>query len=346
MKKYVYLAGICILALASCKDAAFKKGDNGIEYKIISNGNGQKLVYGNFMQLHITEMYKGSKDTTLSDTRDYLARIIAFDSVSTPIAYYKILKELKKGDSAVLRVLTDSLFKTMPEKMPPFMAKGKYLYTTVKLVNIFDNVNQADSAQKAEIEIAKPRIRKKQLDEIEKDLAKSKDQLNIDSKLINDFLTKNNIKATKARWGTYVEIKEPGTGNVINEGDIVTVNYTGRTLDSGKVFDSNVDPKFQHVQPYPVDMSRFDAVILGWVDGLMQLKEGSKATLYIPSTLAYGKTGRDGTIGPNACLVFDIEVKDVESQAADVKRMEDSQKQMEEQQKNKLDSLRNATPKK
>lgn len=348
MKKYVYLSALCLLALASCKEAAFKKGDNGIEYKIVSNGNGQKLAYGNFMQLHIMEMYKGSKDTTLSDTRDYMPRIIVFDSVSTPIAYFKILRQLKKGDSAVLRVLTDSLFKTMPDKMPPFMSKGKYLYTTVKLVNIFENVNQADSANKAESELAKPRIKKKQMEAIEKDLASSKDQINMDSKLINDFLTKNNLQATKGKWGTFVVIKEPGTGNNITDEDIVTVNYTGKTLDSAKVFDSNVDPKFQHVQPYQVDMSRLDAVILGWVDGLSLLKKGSKATFYIPSSLAYGKNGRGETIRPNENLVFDMEVIDVENQAVAMKKMEDAQKAMEAEQQRKVDSAQKAaaTPKK
>jgi FKBP-type peptidyl-prolyl cis-trans isomerase FkpA len=342
MKKYVYLALIGMLGLASCTES-FKKGDNGIEYKIISNGNGKKLSYGNFMQLHIMEMYKSTKDTTLSDTRDFMPRILVFDSVSTPIAYFKILRQLKKGDSAVLRVLTDSLFKSMPDKMPPFMSKGKYLYTTVKLVNIFENVSQADSAQKAEIELAKPKMLKKQLESIDKNVAESKDQINMDSKLITDYLTKNNIKATKARWGTFVAIQNEGTGAPVTTNDVVSVNYTGRTLDSGKVFDSNTDPKFQHVQPYQVDITQMSGVVVGWLDGLLQLKKGSKATFYIPSSLGYGKDG-NGMIKPNDNLIFDIEVVDVENKADYAKKMEAQQKAMQEEQQRKMDSMRNAQP--
>ncbi len=340
MKKYVYLAVIGMIGLASCTES-FKKGDNGIEYKIISNGNGQKISYGNFMQLHIMQMYKGTKDTVLSDTRDFMPRILVFDSVSTPIAYFKILRQLKKGDSAVLRVKTDSMYKGAPEGMPPFMARGKYVYTTVKLVNIFENVNQADSAQKAEVELAKPKMLKKQLENIDKNVAENKDQIAMDSKLIMDYLTKNNIKATKARWGTFVAIQNEGTGNQITTNDVVSVNYTGRTLDSGKVFDSNTDPKFQHVQPYQVDMTQMSGVMIGWLDGLLQLKKGSKATFYIPSSLAYGKQGRD-IIKPNDNLVFDIEIVDVENQAEAAKKMEAQQKAMQAEQQRKMDSMRNA----
>ena len=236
--------------------------------------------------------------------------------------------------------------------MPPFMKKGKYISTRVKLVNIFETEQQADSANKAESILAKPRILKKQFEEIEKDIAKNKKQIDIDSKLIEDYLLKNNIKAQKTKWGTYVSIITEGTGEKINITQFATVNYTGRTLDSGKVFDSNTDPKFKHVQPYQVNMSAVgssEGVIMGWVDALMQLKNGAKAVIYIPSSLAYGVNGNGGEIKPNENLIFDIEVKEVASEEelmAKQKAMQDEmQNKMMEAEKLRTDSLQKANKK-
>lgn len=309
MKQLFYLSAICMLALTACT-GAFKKGDDGLEYKIISNGSGKTIGYGNFMQIHIKQAYAGTKDTVLLDTRDYMSRIQALDSVSTPLAYFKILSKLKKGDSLIIRLLTDSAFKDAKQEMPPFMKKGKYLYTHVTMVNFFETKEQADSANMAEIVLAKPRIYKKQLAEIEKDLNAKKAQIEADSKIIEDYLAKNNIKAQKAKWGTYVAIHTEGTGDLMNNNHIATVNYTGRTLDSGRVFDSNVDPAFGHVQPYEVSLAELGGVIFGWTDALMQMKKGTKATVFIPSSLGYGTMGNGDKIKPNDNLIFDIEVLD------------------------------------
>ena len=80
----------------------------------------------------------------------------------------------------------------------------------------------------------------------------------------------------------------------------MTVHYEGRLLD-GTVFDSSYERK------EPVTFKVTD-VIPGWVEGLQLMNEGSKYTLYIPSTLAYGETGAPPSIPPNATLTFDVEL--------------------------------------
>lgn len=327
MKQLTYLFAIGLLALSACT-GSFKKGDDGMEYKLIKKGSGNTMSYGNFMQLHIKQVYGGTKDTVLGDSREYMPRIVIFDSVNTPLSYFKVMKEMKKGDSLIIRTLTDSIFKPGKQEMPAFMKKGKYMYTHISLVNFFETKEQADSAGTAESLLAKPRIYKKQIEGIEKDLADKKAQLEIDNKLIEDYLTKNNIKAQKTKWGTYVAITEAGTGELINSSNIVTVNYTGRTLDSGKVFDSNIDPKFNHVQPLEVNIGELGSVILGWTDGLMQLKKGAKATLFIPSSLAYGADSRGEDITPNSNLVFDVNVTDITTEEAYFAKQKAEQEEM------------------
>jgi len=339
MKQFIYLSAICMLALSACT-GSFKKGDNGLEYKIISSGSGKTIDYGNFMQIHIKQVYSGTKDTLLMDTRDYMSRVQVFDSVNTPLAYFKILKQMKKGDSVVIRLLTDTVFKDQKNQMPPFMKKGKYLYTHVKMVNIFQTQEQADSANKAEAILARPRIYKKQVEEIEKGLAEKKADLEAESKAIEAYLAKNNIKATKTKWGTYVAITTEGTGEKLSSKDVAIVNYTGRTLDSGKVFDSNIDPKFMHVQPLEVNLGEFGGIILGWTDALMQLKKGSKATVYIPSTLAYGTAGKGDQIKPGDNLIFDMDVIDVTNEEAFAAK----QKAMQEEMMRKMQESQNQAP--
>lgn len=336
MKQLIYLSAICMLALGACT-GSFKKGDNGLEYKIISSGSGKAAAYGNFMQIHIKQVYGGTKDTVLMDSHDYMARIQPLDTVSMPMAYYKVLKQLRKGDSAIVRFLTDTIFKDPNNPIPPFMKKGKYLYTHIKVVNIFETREQADSANEAEAIVARPKIYKKQVEQIETELAGKKAQIDADSKVIEDYLAKNNIKAQKGKWGTYIAISNEGTDEKISNMDVASVNYTGRTLDSGKVFDSNIDPEFKHPEPYDVKVGELSGIILGWIDALHQLKKGSKATVYIPSSLAYGPGGNGEKIKPNENLVFDMEVVDVLNEQAFAAKQkalqEDMMKKMQEQQK-------------
>lgn len=90
------------------------------------------------------------------------------------------------------------------------------------------------------------------------------------------------------------------------KGDTVAMNYTGR-LQDGTVFDSNVDPKFNHVQPFIFTLGG-GQVIAGWDKGIVGMKIGEKKTLTIPPADAYGANGIPGVIPPNSTLVFDVEL--------------------------------------
>jgi FKBP-type peptidyl-prolyl cis-trans isomerase len=96
-----------------------------------------------------------------------------------------------------------------------------------------------------------------------------------------------------------------GEGEVAKAGDVVSMNYTGR-LENGTVFDSNVDPKFNHVQPFEFTLGA-GQVISGWDKGIVGMKVGEKKTLTIPPEDGYGASGQ-GPIPPNATLIFDVEL--------------------------------------
>ncbi len=103
-----------------------------------------------------------------------------------------------------------------------------------------------------------------------------------------------------------ITITQEGTGEPIKVGQTAVMNYTGK-LEDGTAFDSNVDPKFNHVEPFEFTLGQ-NRVIQGWEKGVLGMKVGEKRTLVIPSNLGYGESGVPGVIPANATLTFDVEL--------------------------------------
>jgi len=126
---------------------------------------------------------------------------------------------------------------------------------------------------------------------------------------------KNKPKMTSSNENTNNNVVVDNTVNnnnltplaeIAKQGDTVAMNYTGRLKD-GTVFDSNVDPKFKHVQPFIFTLGA-GQVIAGWDKGIVGMKVGEKKTLVIPPEDGYGAAGAGGVIPPNATLTFDVEL--------------------------------------
>lgn len=108
--------------------------------------------------------------------------------------------------------------------------------------------------------------------------------------------------------GLQYKVIEEGKGKTPKAGDTVTVNYRGTLID-GTEFDSS----YKRGQPATFPVS---GVIKGWTEALQLMKEGAKWQLFIPSDLAYGDKGAGGMIGPNAVLIFDVELISVKEAQA------------------------------
>ena len=97
-----------------------------------------------------------------------------------------------------------------------------------------------------------------------------------------------------------------GEGAVAENGQKVTVHYTG-WLEDGTKFDSSVDRN----SPFSFMLGK-GRVIRGWDMGVEKMRVGGKRKLTIPPQLGYGASGAGNVIPPNAVLVFEVEVLDVE----------------------------------
>ncbi len=319
-----------VLAFASCKNNVdYKKTKSGVMYKIFGDSKDSLVKPGNIMKIDYT-IKIGSTDSVLQTSVGKLPLFIPIEANVPADAYspLEVFSLLRKGDSAVIVQMVDTLLKKNPGgQMPPFFKKGDKLLTVVKVLNIFSSQELAAKDREAETEKEQARMEK----EIEQDLVKS----NAD---MAAWLAKKNITAQKTGRGTYVEVKNPGDGPQAAEGKYVTVRYEGKTLDDGKIFQSTLDPKSQ---PYTFQLGSKNGSIAGFDEGLRMFKKGGKGTLYIPGPLAYGKNPPQGSaFKPNAALIFDIEMVDVtDSQPAPPQQQqlppeirEQMEKQMREQQ--------------
>ncbi|MFT5913957.1 MAG: FKBP-type peptidyl-prolyl cis-trans isomerase [Flammeovirgaceae bacterium] len=119
---------------------------------------------------------------------------------------------------------------------------------------------------------------------------------------LEDYLTANDIVAEQDSSSAlkYI-IDEIGTGTSTSNQSIVTIKYTGK-LTNGRVFGESTTGILIYL---PIQME-------GLKRGISFLKEGGKATFYIPSDLGYGANG-SGSVPPNADLIFEIEVVKIEN---------------------------------
>jgi FKBP-type peptidyl-prolyl cis-trans isomerase FklB len=109
---------------------------------------------------------------------------------------------------------------------------------------------------------------------------------------------KEGVKTTET--GLQYKVIKAGTGKTPKASDTVVTHYRG-TLVDGTEFDSS----YKRGEPatFPVK-----GVIAGWTEALQLMPVGSKWQLVIPSKLAYGQRGAPPAIGPNATLIFEIEL--------------------------------------
>jgi FKBP-type peptidyl-prolyl cis-trans isomerase FklB len=112
--------------------------------------------------------------------------------------------------------------------------------------------------------------------------------------------------------GLEYKVINAGTGKKPKADDTVTVNYRG-TLINGTEFDSS----YKRGQPATFPVS--GGMIKGWSEALQLMQEGAKWELFIPSNLAYGERGMGGAIGPNATLIFEVELVSIKEKTQENK---------------------------
>ena len=310
---YYSLVMIATLAMAaSCNNVSYQKAKSGMLYKLISSNSKDSTVKeGEWLKLNFTQKLNDSVMQTSYGKMPVYAQV-----ASNPANQYnpaELFHLLRKGDSVITVVITDSLLKKgIVQQLPPFMKKGDRITTSFKVIEIFknDSLYQADATKEAEKD--RPRAMKEQEEQMakmKKDMneQKMKEELEMEKsgeaakgiQAMEQYLKTKNIAAQKMGKGTFVVVQQQGTGAQADSGKYVTVKYAGRILATDSLFQSN---------SYTFQLGQ-GSVISGWDEGLEAFKEGGKGTLYVPGFRAYGKNPREGSpFKPFEALIFDIEM--------------------------------------
>ena len=305
-----------VLGLAACnKGGDFSKTPSGIEYKVFkSNGKGYdareigadgdatyKERIGKVMALHVE--YRTGKDSILFNSRKQQMGFpvrVPLDTVrkAQKGGLEEAISLLQPGDSAIFRFNVDTIFaKSFRQPVPPFMQKaGKTMTMYVKV----DKVQTRDEAMAD--------VQKMQVEQQKKMMAYAEQQLKKDDVKLQEYIKKNNLTAQKDPSGVYYVVTSAGNGPKPKQGQIVAVQYKGTLLENGKEFDSSAKGNAGKPIEFPIGVGQ---VIPGWDKAIPQLTKGSKATLLIPSSLAYGQRGAGANIPADAILRFDVELVDI-----------------------------------
>lgn len=276
-----------LLTASSCesqqesKYPGFDKIEEGlyIQYHT-QNENAEAVEPGDILTMSLS--YRTENDSVLFDSemngRDFQ---IPADSGQYEGDLMSAFIQLNKGDSATIIMGAENFFtKTAGMPRPDFIDSSEVLYFDVFVKNI-----QTVEELRAEMD--------------------SINQTRMQSEAVERqaYLDQNNITAEPTPSGLIFIQKEEGTGEQAKAGELVQVHYTGTLLDGTK-FDSSVD----RGQPFQFTLGQ-GQVIPGWDEGIAMMKEGGKATLIIPSDLAYGANPRPGgPIQPYSTLIFEVEL--------------------------------------
>jgi FKBP-type peptidyl-prolyl cis-trans isomerase FkpA len=289
MRNLLAFCALAVAGLAACDNNAegqTQTTESGLSYTILRKGEGPKPDSGQVMAMHM--VYTTGSDSVLFDSREQGMPIgFPYQDPQFQGMFAEGMNLLEKGDSAQFLIPAQNFFYQTAKVPVPF---GIDAEDTMKFnLVVLDVMSQEDFMD----------MQRKSAEE------KQKVQVEKDAKIIEEHLSSNNIEAQKTESGLFYVIEEEGSGEQVQAGDSVTVHYRGQLLD-GTPFDASYDRN----EPFTFVVGR-GQVIRGWDEGLQLLKKGGKATLYIPSSMAYGPRQMGPVIAPNSILKFEVEVLDI-----------------------------------
>ncbi len=290
-----------LLALFSCSSVKFEgyeENENGLIYKFHTKaGDTAKPAVGDYVFIRMINKF--TDDSILFNS--WLRKpdgIVSFN-LRQPAFHGSIedaIMSMSIGDSASFKISADSIYALIPKEdsakaFPP----GTYFTFEIKLMNVMTAMEmQEEQRKKYEAYMA----------QVQEKSAYNKEN---GKKIISDYVAQNKIseKATKSGL-IYIE-HEKGKGKAPAFGSMVMVNYIGRLLEDGTVFDAS------NGQPLEFSLGK-DPMIKGFHEGIALMRLGGKATIILPSELGYDSLGsvdpRTGMYGilPYAPLLFEVEL--------------------------------------
>ncbi|MEH0157774.1 FKBP-type peptidyl-prolyl cis-trans isomerase [Limibacter armeniacum] len=275
------LAAFGAISTGCDKSAEQKTTKSGYKYAHVLENEGDKAIDNDVVEYNLTIYNNTDSVLYTSDRETLFPPATLINPRDTASVFGQVFRETTVGDSVLVDVKTEDLFGPM---VPPQFGKaGDPIKLGIKVLSM-----EPKEEYQRGIELRFEQQKDKEIAEIEK------------------FLKDNNIEAQRTENGLFYVIHEEGKGTKPEAGQTVSVHYTGTLMTSGEKFDSSVD----RGEPFEFPLGQ-GRVIKGWDEGIALLNKGAKATLYIPSDLAYGPREAGPKIKPFSILKFDVELLDI-----------------------------------
>jgi FKBP-type peptidyl-prolyl cis-trans isomerase FkpA len=305
--KWLVVVVLALLAAACSKE---KETRNGYKYTVVRKGDGSIAGPGKFVKIEL--LFKDGKDSVWSDSRKEEFPLIIPVRDTTGMKQEQGLEEifrmLSKGDSIVMKLNAKTFFEKMyRQPVPPGVDTASNFTFFIGVKEVMDSAQ----VRKLSDELMAKQTEKARIQQAE--------QLAKDTVIIDNYLKEKNINAQKTPSGLRYVVTKAGKGPNAKAGQTASINYAGYLLN-GKYFDTSYEKVARAnniyneargpYKPYDVQVAT-GSVIPGWDEVMQLMNKGSKITVYVPSTLAYGARKRSEEIVENSILVFDMEMVDV-----------------------------------
>ncbi|MCB0584027.1 MAG: FKBP-type peptidyl-prolyl cis-trans isomerase [Phaeodactylibacter sp.] len=297
MRIALILALLAVIALISCREEEGPSlTQHGYEYVNHTKLEGEKPQPGEYVyfQVQIRNGDSITHSTRAQGATPYLQIPSVDNPQRRPSPLEDVLREMVQGDSVTVFIRLD----TIRAKPKGFENTDIMYYDVVlneiKSVDAFQEETRREREER-EKAAAAARARYGEVADFVRQTLKQYKEGKLDEQL----------KETDS--GLKYIIHEEGNGREIDKGRNVSVQFFGVLVKNGKVYDTS----FEQGEPlkFPVGEGR---VIKGWDEGMSLLKDGAKASFFIPYQLAYGEKGSSPDIPPEAELALYVEVVKVD----------------------------------
>lgn len=292
MRKVIFYLLIVsmIFSFFACDKAKGYKTKSGLILYTYSDFDADSLTKaGSILKLRYT---KKVNDSIVEDNRYSMP---AYETVMPPFAYPheagEVYAMFHKGDSIVLIQSADSLLKkALFYSIPDYIKKGDIITTNYKVLDVFPNDSIAKIDQNQEFENVMTLNRK------------------TGPSRISNYLKTHNIDATMSPDTIFIETIQTGTGVKIDSNDMISLKFKASTFGGDSIID-NLDTA-STVTEYLVGSGR---MLQGVDEGLMTLKKGAHARLYVPAMKAFGASAPPGSDKGFQDLIFEVIIMDDDS---------------------------------
>lgn len=290
----ITLIAFAISIIACKKESGTFKTAKGYEYTIHQKGSGAVAKTGDYVFYTITSTTDAGKvlqEVTDPEASQPIKLVDPTSEEGKQNIWLEAFAKAQVGDSMTLIMPIDSMPMAYPD---PSLEGAKAMHFNIAIKKILDEKGFEELQKKKQEEMA---VKAEAGKQVAAGIASTIVQTIADVK-------SGKLKTTDLSDGVKVFLNEAGSGAKGADGKIASVNYYG-VLENGTMFDNS----FERGQEFSFPIGQ-GQVIKGWDVALANLKEGDKATVFIPAAAAYGEQG-SGSIPGNSPLVFYIEVNGI-----------------------------------